>query len=102
MIILLSIILTADIASWYGEEHRGKLMANGKPFNPDALTCASWHYPFGTRLKVQHGSRTVIVTVTDRGPHKRLNRAIDLSESAFRQLANPRKGLIKVKIERKL
>lgn len=88
------------IASWYGEPHRGKLQANGKPFNPDALTCASWDYPLGTRLKVSLGSRSVIVTVTDRGPAKRLNRAIDLSRAAFARLADPDAGLIQVTIEK--
>ena len=39
-------------ASWYGEDHRGRLMANGKKFNPDKLTAASWFYPLGTRVRV--------------------------------------------------
>ena len=38
------------LASWYGEELRGKLMANGKRFDPDKLTAASWFYPLGTRV----------------------------------------------------
>src|SRR5215468_7676281 len=40
------------VASWYGEEHRGRLMANGKRFNPDKLTAASWFYPLGTKVQV--------------------------------------------------
>src|SRR6516162_1226131 len=40
------------LASWYGEEHRGKLMANGKRFDPDKLTAASWFYPLGTKVRV--------------------------------------------------
>src|SRR5256885_351299 len=40
------------VASWYGEEHRGRLMANGKRFNPDKLTAASWFYPLGTTVRV--------------------------------------------------
>src|SRR5437868_1428096 len=66
-------------ASWYGEDHRGRLMANGQRFNPDRLTCASWNYPFGTELRVTHGQRTVTVIVTDRGPALDLHRDIDLS-----------------------
>lgn len=87
-------------ASWYGEEYRGKLMANGAPFNPDALTCAIWDYPFGTRLRVWAGGyRSIDVTVTDRGPAKKLNRLIDLSEAAFRALApHTDIGLINVTI----
>lgn len=89
------------IASWYGEDHRGKLMANGKTFDPAALTCASWHYPFGTRLRVWSGARQVEVTVTDRGPNRRFKtRIIDLSEAAFARLAPLDKGLTRVRVER--
>lgn len=93
----------ADIASWYGHECSGKLMANGKPFNPYALTCASWDYPLGTVLRVSHGDKTVRVVVTDRGPAKRLyrqGRKIDLSWKAFATLADPRVGLIEVNIRK--
>src|SRR4051812_22194467 len=62
------------LASWYGEEHRGRLMANGQRFDPDRLTAASWFYPMGTRLVVEHSGRKVAVTVTDRGPAWRLVR----------------------------
>ena len=94
-------------ASWYGEAHRGRLMANGKKFNPDKLTAASWFYPLGTKVRVtfkssQRQSRSVLVKITDRGPAYDLvrdGRAIDLSEAAFRQLASPEVGLVPVKIE---
>jgi rare lipoprotein A len=90
------------IASWYGQECAGRLMANGRPFNPAALTCASWHHPFGTQLRVSNpaNGRSVIVIVTDRGPHRRLNRAIDLSQSAFARIADPKLGLVRVHIRR--
>jgi rare lipoprotein A len=90
------------IASWYGEDHRVKIMANGQEFNPDKLTAASWFYPLGTRLRVSPRSdpcRSVIVTVTDRGPAKRLvrqGRIIDLSRAAFSAIADPDLGLIEV------
>ena len=58
----------ADQASWYGEEHRGLPMANGKRFNPDKLTAASWFYDLGTRVVVTHAGRSVVVEITDRGP----------------------------------
>lgn len=93
---------TVGVASWYGEPHRGRLMANGKPFDPDALTCASWHYPFGTRLRITNISngRSVVVTVTDRGPARRLKRVIDLSRAAFQAIDNLDNGLITVSIEK--
>jgi rare lipoprotein A len=95
------------IASWYGEEHRGKLMANGHKFDPDKLTAASWFYPLGTRVRVtvadpQFEPRSVIVTVTDRGPAKRLvgqGRVIDLAHAAFQQIAHPDLGLVTVTVE---
>lgn len=95
------------VASWYGEQHRGKLMANGKKFDPDKLTAASWFYPLGTRVRVTAESpvqprRSVLVTITDRGPAPELvrcGRIIDLSEATFRKLAHPNLGLVGVAIE---
>jgi rare lipoprotein A len=98
---------SVGIASWYGESHRGKLMANGKRFNPDQPTAASWFYPLGTRVRVTlqepyRPARSVLVTVTDRGPAHRLvrdGRIIDLAQAAFRQLAPTDIGLVTVKVE---
>src|SRR5688572_6024510 len=96
-------------ASWYGEDHRGRLMANGQRFDPDKLIAASWFYPLGTRVLVTlktdpnvlnpQPPRSVMVTITDRGPHNRLvrsGRIIDLSHAVFRRLADPDVGLIEV------
>ena len=95
------------VASWYGRELSGNLMANGQPFNPDSNTCASWFYPLGTVLCVSRQTplttRRVIVTVTDRGPAWRLvrqGRIIDLSHAAFAVLEDPRCGLVTVRVER--
>jgi rare lipoprotein A len=86
-------------ASWYGEELRGSTMANGQPFDPDKATCATWHWPMGTTLRVTHGDRTVHVIVTDRGPSRRFpDRIVDLSHSAFARLAHPDLGLIEVTV----
>lgn len=95
----LLLLTVTGIASWYGEEHRGKPMANGRPFNPDVASCASYDYPLGTVLRVKHGAANVIVTVTDRGPNKRLGRKLDLSRAAFTSLAAPGSGLITVQVE---
>jgi rare lipoprotein A len=94
-------------ASWYGEAHRGRLMANGRKFNPDKLTAASWFYPLGTRVRVTVNSpefeaRSVMVTITDRGPAKRLvqqGRVIDLGFAAFQRLAEPDLGLVEVVVQ---
>ena len=93
-------------ASWYGEEHRGRLMANGKKFDPDKLTAASWHYPLGTKVRVRlqtpaHPPRSVRVTITDRGPSPdlvRQGRIIDLTHAAFSRLATPDLGLVQVTV----
>ena len=97
---------TKGVASWYGEEHRGKLMANGKRFNPDKFTAASWFYPLGTKVLVtvnpqSQPRRSVVVTITDRGPAKDLvrdGRIIDLSHAPFRRLASPELGLVPVSV----
>lgn len=90
-------------ASWYGEDYRGRPMADrGRPFDPDALTCASWFYAFGTILEVRHGDRTVFVIVTDRGPAGWVLRqrgvVIDLSRYAFSKIAPLERGVIPVRI----
>ena len=95
------------LASWYGEEHCGKLMANGKRFNPNRFTAASWFYPLGTKVAVTLASasqprRTVVVTITDRGPAKELvrdGRIIDLSHAPFKELAPPYLGLVTVAVQ---
>ncbi len=94
-----TIVASGQLASWYGEELAGRLMANGKPFNPSRLTAASWHYPLGTPVKVTHGTNSVIVIITDRGPNRRFkDREIDLSRAAFKRLAPLDKGLIPVHV----
>ncbi len=95
-------------ASWYGETHRGKLMANGKRFDPNKLTAASWFYPLGSKVRVAVNcpggpARKVVVTITDRGPAKDLvhnGRIIDLAQAAFKRLADPDVGLVPVVVQR--
>ena len=82
-------------------------MANGRKFNPDKLTAASWFYPLGTKVRVtlkysDQPRKSVLVRITDRGPAYdlvRQGRMIDLSQAAFRQLAPPDLGLVPVTIE---
>jgi rare lipoprotein A len=72
----------AGMASFYGNE-AGSRTASGQRFNQNALTCAHRSLPFGTKLRVTHGDRSVIVTVNDRGPFVR-GRVLDLSTAAAR------------------
>jgi rare lipoprotein A len=86
------------IASWYGLQHQGLKMANGKRFDRRKLTAASWYVPLGTVVRVVNleNGKAVTVTVTDRGPNFRLNRILDLSEAAARELDYIGKGLTPV------
>jgi rare lipoprotein A len=86
------------IASWYGLQHQGRKMANGKRFDRRKLTAASWYVPLGTTLRVVNleNGKAVTVTVTDRGPNLRLHRILDLSEAGARQLGYVEKGLTHV------
>jgi len=91
------------VASYYSYECADLPMANGKPFDPEQRTCASWFYKFGTVLIVKSldTGRSTEVTVTDRGPNKRLvkeGRIIDLSKRAFEDISSLRQGLTKVKV----
>lgn len=90
-------------ASWYSETDPfiNLRTANGEIFDDTRMTCASWYFPFKTRLRVTNlrTGRSVIVVVNDRGPAKRLGRVIDLTRAAFRKIADPRAGLIQVAVE---
>jgi peptidoglycan lytic transglycosylase len=86
------------IASWYGAQHQGRKMANGKRFDRRKLTAASWYLPMGTTIRVVNleNGKSVTVTITDRGPNFRLHRLIDLSEAAAMQLGYIQKGITPV------
>jgi rare lipoprotein A (peptidoglycan hydrolase) len=84
-------------ASWYGAQHHGKLMANGRPFNMYADTAAHKNLPLGTQLTLtnpQNGN-SVKVQVTDRGPYVS-GRSLDLSYGAARKLGVVENGVSKV------
>jgi rare lipoprotein A len=74
----------SGVASYYGNES-GSRTASGQHFNQNAMTCAHRSLPFGTRLRVTHGDRSVVVTVNDRGPFVR-GRVLDLSAGAARAI----------------
>ena len=72
------------MASFYGNES-GHQTASGQRFNQEAMTAAHRSLPFGTKLRVTHGGRSVVVTVNDRGPFVR-GRVLDLSTGAARAI----------------
>ena len=87
-------------ASYYGPKFNGRPTASGEIFDMYALTCAHKHMPFGTKLRVTNpdNSKSVIVTVNDRGPFIR-GRDLDLSYGAARKIGLIAKGVGRVKIE---
>jgi rare lipoprotein A len=88
------------IASWYGPDFHGKLTASGEPYDMYELTCAHKTFPLGTRLRVTNleNGKSVLVTVTDRGPFVG-EREIDLSYAAAKKLDIIGPGTARVKIE---
>ena len=75
------------MASWYGNELRGRKTAVGEKFNPDAITAAHRTLPIPSYAEVTSldTGRTILVRINDRGPYH-ANRLIDLSLGAARQL----------------
>ncbi len=87
----------SGMASYYGSES-GSRTASGQRMNSNAMTCAHRSLPFGTKLRVTHGGRSVIVTVNDRGPFIR-GRVLDLSTGAARAIGLTSAGVGRVTAE---
>jgi rare lipoprotein A len=87
----------SGMASYYGNES-GSRTASGQRFNQNAMTCAHRSLPFGTKLRVTHGDRSVVVTVNDRGPFVR-GRVLDLSTAAARAVGLTGAGVGRVTAE---
>lgn len=81
----------SGMASFYGNES-GSKTASGQRFNQEGMTAAHRSLPFGTRLKVTHSGRSVVVTVNDRGPFIR-GRVLDLSKGAARAVGLTSRGV---------
>ena len=87
----------SGMASFYGNES-GSQTASGQRFNQNAMTAAHRSLPFGTKLKVTHGGRSVVVTSNDRGPFIR-GRVLDLSTGAARAIGLTSAGVGRVTAE---
>ncbi len=75
------------LASWYGDELRGRRTATGEPFDPDAITAAhpTLALPTHVVLTALDTGRAILVRINDRGPfHGR--RILDMSFGAARLL----------------
>jgi peptidoglycan lytic transglycosylase len=86
-------------AAFYTKGYQGRV-ASGGHYDPTRLTAAHKTLPFGTRVRVtdKRTHRSVVVTITDRGPFNK-GRVIDLSYAAAKQLRMLSRGTIKVTAE---
>jgi rare lipoprotein A len=87
----------SGMASFYGNES-GSRTASGQRFNQGAMTAAHRSLPFGTKLRVTHGGRSVVVTINDRGPFIR-GRVLDLSKGAASAIGLTSRGVGRVVAE---
>ncbi len=87
-------------ASYYARRFHGRRTASGTVYDENEMTAAHRTLPFGSKVRVTNLSnqRSVVVTITDRGPFKR-HRIIDLSRRAAEKLGFVRKGVTKVRLE---
>jgi rare lipoprotein A len=88
------------VASYYAREFHGRATASGRTYRKNELTAAHRTLPFGTRVRVTNleNGRSVVVTVTDRGPYRR-ERVIDLSKRAARKLGMVQAGVARVRLD---
>ncbi len=86
------------LASWYGAD-QGRHTASGERFDPDALTAAHRHLPFGTMVRVtnQLNGKSVDVRINDRGPWRH-GRIIDVTDAAADVLDMKKQGTVPVTI----
>ena len=87
----------SGMASFYGNES-GSKTASGQRFNQSAMTAAHRSLPFGTKLRVTHAGRSVVVTINDRGPFIR-GRVLDLSKGAASAVGLTSRGVGRVVAE---
>lgn len=96
-------------ASFYADHYEGRKMANGQPFSNSAKTVATYKFPLGTKVRITYVThrgvaRVAHAVVTDRGPAEWVRarypqRHFDFSRALFKQLENPRAGIIPVTVE---
>jgi rare lipoprotein A len=87
------------VASYYGSgEYLNALTASGERFKASGMTAAHRTLPFGTRLLVSRGGRSVVVRVNDRGPAAWTGRSLDLSRGAASRIGMLGAGVSRVSV----
>lgn len=84
--------------SYYANKFNGNKTASGETYRHSKLTGAHKSLSFGTRVEIVNveNDKSVIIIVNDRGPLKP-SREFDLSQGAFKKIADLNEGIIKVK-----
>ncbi len=87
-------------ASYYSDALHGKKTASGEKYDRNGFTAAHRKFDFGSKVRVTNlkNGKSVIVTVTDRGPYSK-TRIIDMSRAAALEIDMIDHGVINVKIE---
>lgn len=89
-------------ASYYADKFAGRTTASGEVFDPEAMTAAHPHLPFGTTVRVTRmggeEGRAVTVRINDRGPFAE-DRIIDLSQAAAQRIGMVDEGIVEVQLE---
>lgn len=79
--------------SVYGDEFIGRKMANGERFYQHLHTCATNDWKLGTKLRITHNGRSVVLTVSDRMAKRFSGKRIDLPRDRWRELEQKPDGL---------
>ncbi|GGI27463.1 septal ring lytic transglycosylase RlpA family protein [Pedobacter mendelii] len=87
------------LATYYHRKFEGRRTTSGAKYRAKKLTAAHRTLPFGTMITVTNpdNGKSVEVKVNDRGPFSK-KLAIDLSESAAKQIGIYSKGIARVKL----
>jgi rare lipoprotein A len=87
LVLVVQIGAQADpmVATYYANKYAGKPTASGQPYDPYSLTAAHPSLPFGTKLLVSYGGKSVVVTINDRLPYGS-DSDLDLSWAAARDV----------------
>lgn len=84
--------------SYYANKFDGNKTASGETYRHSKMSGAHKSLSFGTRVEIVNveNDKSVIITVNDRGPLKQ-SREFDLSQGAFKKIADLNEGIVKVK-----
>ena len=92
LVLVAQVVAQADpmVATYYANKYAGKPTASGQLYDPYGFTAAHPSLPFGTKLSVNYGGKSVVVTINDRLPYG-ADSDLDLSWAAANAL-----GLLEV------